>query len=265
MNIDVTKSIGNVEEHLIQDENAQIDIHIHSGVKSTLLIRFEEKVRKAKISIQIDEKASLLFLVLQPNINEGAHVHITHECIVSDSSEINCMSLLFNGNTTYELVSNIKGSNSTSNIDVISYANAESDQHISIKNIFNSNNGKGDINVRSIAQNKAKIKCDGDVHISSNGDGTCANLLEEILLLDKECRAKAVPMLHIYSNSVTSSHSASVTKIPEDDYFTFASRGIEEKEAKRMYAEGFLCQGICDMPKNTKELLLDQVRMNICI
>ena len=57
MNIDVTKSIGNVEEHLIQDENAQIDIHIHSGVKSTLLIRFEEKVRKAKISIQIDEKA----------------------------------------------------------------------------------------------------------------------------------------------------------------------------------------------------------------
>lgn len=59
-------------------------------------------------------------------------------------------------------------------------------------------------------------------------------------MLDKTAKVDAIPGLEIKTNDVKASHSATVSRVTEEDLFYFAARGIIEKEARRMFVEGFL-------------------------
>ena len=59
-------------------------------------------------------------------------------------------------------------------------------------------------------------------------------------MLDDTAKVDAIPGLEIKTNDVKASHSATISKVTPEDLFYFASRGIAEKEARRMYVQGFL-------------------------
>lgn len=93
-----------------------------------------------------------------------------------------------------------------------------------------------------------KGAADDQAHLSFRGkiiiDEGCGNsnsfLTERILLLSPQSRAEAVPELEILTDDVKCSHAASVSKIPEDQLFYLASRGVGREEAKKLIVEGFL-------------------------
>ena len=59
-------------------------------------------------------------------------------------------------------------------------------------------------------------------------------------MLDRTAKVDAIPGLEIKTNDVKASHSATVSRVTEEDLFYFGSRGIAEREARRMFVEGFL-------------------------
>ncbi|NCN87354.1 MAG: SufD family Fe-S cluster assembly protein [Candidatus Pacebacteria bacterium] len=81
---------------------------------------------------------------------------------------------------------------------------------------------------------KAKILIDPGCH------QTESFLTERALLISKDAHALAIPDLEILTDDVKCSHAASVTKIPEEQIFYLASRGISRKKAEEMIVEGFL-------------------------
>lgn len=62
----------------------------------------------------------------------------------------------------------------------------------------------------------------------------------KIMVFDKKCNAKACPNLCIDENDVQASHAAVVGQINEEHVFYLTSRGICEKDAKRLITLGYL-------------------------
>lgn len=59
------------------------------------------------------------------------------------------------------------------------------------------------------------------------------------LVLNRNAHADSIPGLEILTDDVRCTHGATVGKIDENEVFYLVSRGIPEKEAKRLIVEGF--------------------------
>lgn len=164
---------------------------------------------------------------LKIHIADNANVHIRN---ISKSQ----------GTINHSLVSHIKGSGSTCDIDWIFHAKGDAKYNLSAKTIFSAPDCKGKIRVRGVAQDSAHAKFDGMIEVTEEGKGTDTYLSLETLMLDQTAKIDAVPALEIRNDSVRAGHSASVTNVSKEDLFYFASRGIGEEAARGMLVEGFL-------------------------
>lgn len=79
----------------------------------------------------------------------------------------------------------------------------------------------------------------GKVFVHKNAQHTDAHQTSKNLLLSNEAEADAQPQLEILADDVQCSHGAAIGPLEEDPLFYLRSRGIGEKEATRILAEGF--------------------------
>ena len=119
---------------------------------------------------------------------------------------------------------------------------------ISVKNVFLGKRGGGEVTIKGIAQEKGNVRAYGLIDIGPQGGGTNTYLTEDVLMLDPTAKVDAIPALEIKTNDVKASHSATVSRVTEEDLFYFAARGIAEKQARRMYVDGFLSDLLIKIP-----------------
>ncbi len=140
----------------------------------------------------------------------------------------------------HALRSHVQGSGAVSDVDWMFFAKAQEKQSLSVRNVFAAKDGRGEIVMKGVAQDHAHVSCDGMIEIGLQGGGTDTYLTQHVLMLDRTARVNAIPGLEIKTNDVKASHSATVTRVTDEDLFYFASRGIAQNEARRMYVQGFL-------------------------
>ena len=78
--------------------------------------------------------------------------------------------------------------------------------------------------------------------ITEKAYGGVTHQKAKILLLSEKAKASPIPKLEIDNNDVSASHEASVGQIDRENFFYLMSRGLNEKEAKKVYVEGFFEQ-----------------------
>jgi Fe-S cluster assembly scaffold protein SufB len=115
--------------------------------------------------------------------------------------------------------------------------------------LHNSNSGKSRIVMRSVAEDNSEVSLYGKVRISNAGRKSESNLSQEILLLDKEAKADARPIMEILNNDVECTHSASVRSPDEEKMFYLMSRGLDRNSARTTMMTGFLRSAL-DMLEN---------------
>lgn len=101
-------------------------------------------------------------------------------------------------------------------------------------------NTKAEIESKGVLLDCAHARFDGNIHITQTAKRANAKLIEHTLLLSQQARMDAIPGLKIDTNDVMAGHSASMTRVDDEQLFYCKSRGIEEKEATRLIVEGFL-------------------------
>lgn len=138
------------------------------------------------------------------------------------------------------LISTVTGARGRSDIDWAFFATGEAKQTFSARNVFSAEESSGEILLRGVAQEKARVTIDGMIEIAEGGVRTNTYLTEDVLMLDPTARIDAAPALEIKTNDVKASHSASIRRVTPEDLFYFQSRGIDPDSAKRMLTEGFL-------------------------
>ena len=101
--------------------------------------------------------------------------------------------------------------------------------------------------VRNVVTGKAKGVFQGQIRVDREAQKTDARMACNTLLLSDDGEFSAKPELEIFADDVACGHGATVTEIDADHLFYLMSRGIEEKEARRLLVKAFLAEIVEDL------------------
>ncbi|MEK6862177.1 MAG: SufD family Fe-S cluster assembly protein [Nanoarchaeota archaeon] len=100
-------------------------------------------------------------------------------------------------------------------------------------------NTRSNLIVRGVITDESKAIIKGLVHIKKNAIKSKGFQKEDIILLGDKAEADPIPELHIDTNDVECKHGATVGRIDKKKLFYLTSRGISEKDAKKLIVSGF--------------------------
>ena len=96
------------------------------------------------------------------------------------------------------------------------------------------------VKIYGALKGSSRASSTGNIKIEKNAQKTNAFFASHALLLDKNSRAESIPALEIEANDVKAGHSASTTKLSEEEVFYLNSRGFEQSEAEKTIVLAFL-------------------------
>jgi len=190
------------------------------------------------IDLRLSERAEVSYISLS---NASQDSTVRHAATVGREASMHWYLATLGGeNVDHVLQSEVVGEGGESGVDWLFFASGKEKMNLSVRNIFSAREGRGEVVMKGIAQDKAHAAANGIIMIGPQGTGTDTYLTQSVLMLDATAKVDAVPALEIKTNDVKASHSASVARVSPEDLFYFASRGIPAKEARQMFIEGFL-------------------------
>jgi Fe-S cluster assembly protein SufD len=220
----------------------------------------QESNRSHAVEIFVGEEASVEYVSLQ-TLSRSDKAHIIQRSRVEAGGSVAWRNAtLGSAELTQDLRSLIAGRDARSSVDWMFYAREKEKYELTARNIFEGAGGGGEILMKGVVEEKAHVSCDGMIEIGPHGNGTDTYLTQSVLMLDASAKVDAIPGLEIKTNDVKASHSATVSRVTEEDLFYFAARGIPDREARQLYVSGFLSdltQRVSN--KHAKEALLTAI------
>lgn len=143
----------------------------------------------------------------------------------------------------------LEGEGSSIDQRTVFFANGQQRCSIFSSTMMRNANASAAVTTRGIVTDQAHARFDGLIDIGESAPGANAHLTEHTLLLSTEARMNAIPALKIATNEVTAGHSASVTRVDDEQLFYFLSRGIPGRTAVKLIAEGFLTSVLSEHPR----------------
>jgi Fe-S cluster assembly scaffold protein SufB len=213
------------------------DIIAKKGHRDERLVILREPVSHSSIHVQ--SGGSLILVCI--NI---ASKKIKQDARVESGGSLHIYNITLGSDVDHTLHSEVIGERGQSSVDWMFYATKKDNQKLWVRNVFSAPYGKGEITINGIAQGHSYVSCNGMIVIGQDGNQTQTHLSANTLMLDDTARIRAIPALEIKTNNVRASHSATISKVSDEDLFYLGSRGIARNDAKRMLVEGFIQNAI---------------------
>ena len=96
-----------------------------------------------------------------------------------------------------------------------------------------------DLLFKGALEDKSRSVWQGMIHVAPGAQRTDGYQANRNLVLSKQARADSIPGLEIQADDVRCTHGATVGKIDENELFYLLSRGIPDRDARRLIVEGF--------------------------
>lgn len=96
-----------------------------------------------------------------------------------------------------------------------------------------------DLLFKGALEDKSRSVWQGMIYVAPGAQRTDGYQANRNLVLNKAARADSIPGLEIQADDVRCTHGATVGKIDEEELFYLRSRGIPDREARRLIVEGF--------------------------
>lgn len=120
------------------------------------------------------------------------------------------------------------------------------------------------IETRGALKDKSKKVFRGTLNFKKGSSKSKGSEEEYAILLDKAVKADAIPLLLCTEDDVDGQHAASAGQIDGDKLFYLMSRGLDEKEAKKLIVEASFAPIIDKIPKeDLKEIINDEIHRRI--
>ncbi|MBU2213148.1 SufD family Fe-S cluster assembly protein [Patescibacteria group bacterium] len=217
---------------IMVSENRHIVLHAEEQSCSDFVMHINDANLNLAVVIENGAELTVHLLVQGGVIRQSGRV--------GENAKLHWKNETLGSNVKQELVSEVEGTGSESSVHWIFRACKNDQLELSAKNIFKAANGRGEMIVKGVAEDHAKVSCNGMIEVGEGGVGSDVFLKEDILMLDKTAKVDALPGLEIKTNDVKASHTASVRHVSPEEIFYFASRGVDKQKAREMYREGFL-------------------------
>lgn len=165
------------------------------------------------------------------------------------------------GFTVGLLESDLAGNGSTSAVSGIGFGYGRQHMDMTVSMLHRGRHTESDIVMHGALRERANSIYRTSTHIFRRAVGAGSEQHDRMLMLDGTARADAIPMLLIDENDVQRcGHAASVGQIDAWQLYYLQSRGIPEKQARRMMIWGYLEPTLEAFPNEAvREFLRQQI------
>lgn len=163
------------------------------------------------------------------------------------------------GNTVSENETHLVGNGSTTNMRTVTAASGKQTQNFTNKTVHIGLDTDGQISQRGVLFNKTTAIFNAIGKIEDGATRANAEQESRLLMLSKDARGDANPILLIDEDDVTAGHAASVGRIDDMQLYYLQSRGISKEEAERLVIHGFLAPVVRELPIETVKSQLSQL------
>ncbi|SDC45553.1 Fe-S cluster assembly protein SufD [Pelagirhabdus alkalitolerans] len=165
-----------------------------------------------------------------------------------------------NGNTISENITHLLGDQSVCFAKAVSVGVGDQTQNFTAKIVNHGKHSNGIILQHGVMKDQASAIFHGIGKIERGGTKANAEQESRVLMLNKDARGDANPILLIDEDDVTAGHAASVGRVDPVQLYYLMSRGISKQEAERLVIHGFLAPVVNEIPiENVREQLTDVI------
>ncbi len=142
------------------------------------------------------------------------------------------------GNAKIRITSRLNGTGSRTSITSAFFGSCN-ELEIDAEAIHNSPNTASSITIRGALARDSKALIRPRIKINGNAAGSEGKQKADVLLLDKDCKATAIPKLEMGTSDIKAAHSVSIGQLDRKKLFYLMSRGLSEEEAVKIAVGGF--------------------------
>ncbi len=114
---------------------------------------------------------------------------------------------------------------------------------------------RGLVITKGILYNSAEINFLAYAKVDNRAKNSDSYVEGKSLIMSEGAKSYIVPSMEIATNIVKAKHSASVSRIGDNELFYIMTRGIEEGEAKKMILEGFILDIASKFPSPIERII----------
>lgn len=107
------------------------------------------------------------------------------------------------------------------------------------------------LQMKGVLSDNAQAQYHGTIRVEKEAHGTYASQENKNIVLSQHARALSVPSLEVLTHDVHCFHGSAIGRFDDEQLFYAASRGIDEKTAKRLLLKAFFANLFVD--KDLKE------------
>ncbi|WP_117168971.1 Fe-S cluster assembly protein SufD [Paraliobacillus sediminis] len=208
----------------------------------------EETVANVVAEVIAHDNASISFGSVD-NFAHGTTVYMNRRGIAYRDAKIEwALGQMNDGNTVSENITHLIGDNSFSYAKAVSVGRGDQIQNFTAKIINYGKRSEGLILQHGVMKDSASAIFNGIGKIEHGGTKANAEQESRVLMLSKDARGDANPILLIDEDDVTAGHAASVGRVDPIQLYYLMSRGISQREAERLVIHGFLAPVVRAIP-----------------
>ncbi|WP_028783600.1 Fe-S cluster assembly protein SufD [Thalassobacillus devorans] len=219
----------------------------------------EEAVTNILTEVFAHDNAKVSFGAVD-NLGAGTTTYVNRRGVADRDAKIEwALGQMNDGYTISENYTYLMGDNALGDAKTVSVGRGNQKQNFTARIVHYGKASEGYILQHGVMKDKATAIFNGIGKIEHGATKSNAEQESRVLMLSKDARGDANPILLIDEDDVTAGHAASVGRVDPMQLFYLMSRGISQKEAERLVIHGFLAPVVNQLPIDAVKEQLTQV------
>lgn len=220
----------------------------------------ESSVANIVTEVIAHDNASINFGAVD-NFAAGTTVYVNRRGVAYRDGKIEWnLGQMNDGNTVSDNTTHLIGDNSYSYAKTVAVGRGSQTQNFTANIVNHGKQSEGLILQHGVMKDKASSIFNGVGKIVHGATKANAEQESRVLMLSKDARGDANPILLIDEDDVTAGHAASVGRVDPLQLYYLMSRGISREEAERLIIHGFLAPVVKEIPiKAVREQLTEVI------
>jgi len=182
-------------------------------------------------------------------LSEGLTTYVNRRGYVGRDSRVEwALGMMNSGDTIFDNTTLLIGDGSIGNTKTVAIGTGNQTQNFTTKVVHFGKASEGFILNHGVVKDKATTIFNGIGKIEHKASKANAQQESRLLMLNKDARGDANPILLIDEDDVMAGHAASVGRVDPLQLYYLMSRGISREEAERLVIHGFLAPVVTQLP-----------------
>ncbi|KGO32347.1 hypothetical protein Q757_01560 [Oenococcus alcoholitolerans] len=185
------------------------------------------------------------------HLKSKTKTHIFRKAVLKESAEFDLDLVEFNaGDTLSDFITDLKGNGANAKTKVTALTTKDQTQAINTVMTNYGKNTSANIFQHGVLMDRSHMILNGVGKIIKGAHQAYSQQENRILMLSNQVIGDANPILLIDEDDVDAGHAASVGQVDDNQLYYMESRGIDEKFAKYLLAQGFLKDLLIDIKED---------------